>query len=398
MDQRSLQWRVGVVVLSALLLTGILIVRFSEVPTPFQTARPLKIRFPQAPGVTEGTPVRKSGLLIGRVTRVDFIPGSSDVIVTLEVTNPDADLRQNEVCRIRATLLGDATLEFVLRESGEGADKSLFEIADADQPLEGLVVGNPLDILSTVETDLRGTLTSVSGAGEEIEKLAANINRLLEGDDDQRLNQLMNKTETALENFNTAMIDVHELLGDQDLQRDLKTSIAELPELVKNVDQAVSSVQSAMTRAENNLENLEGLTQPLGERGEEIAEKLDGALSDFEAVMSQLAEFTEGINSSEGTLGQLINNPELYNQIAAAAERINRITADLQPTIKSLEVFADKIARDPSQLGVSGAIRRGDRTKFTNFPEVQPPPLDWREPPERHSERPSEGQVAPPWR
>jgi len=388
MDQRSLQWRVGVVVLSALLLTGILIVRFSGVSDPFQPAKSLKVRFAEAPGVTKGTPVRKSGILIGRVQNVEFIKGSSDVVVTLEITNPDADLTQKEVCRIKASLLGDAVLEFVPSGREGASDASLFAShGKKPEVLDGVVVANPLDMISTVETDLRQTLGSVSEAGDEIGQLAANVNKLLERDDPEQLNRILNKTETALESFNAAMIDINDLVGDENLKTGLKTTINDLPKLMENMQTAVESVQQAMARAENNLENLEGLTEPLGERGDEIARKLDGALGDFEAVMGQLNEFTEGINSDEGTLGQLINNPELYNDISEAARNINQITQDIRPTVKSLEVFADKIARDPGRLGVSGALRKEGRTKYPNYPRVEPPPLDWREPPDRQSER-----------
>ena len=392
MDQRSLQWRVGVVVLSAFLLTGILIVRFSDVSTPFQTAKTLKVRFSQAPGVTKGTPVRKSGILIGRATKVEFIDGSPDVIVTIDITNDRADLHQKEVCQIKTSFLGDAVLEFVPRGKRNGDEEIPAEdlnkpMFDADgqgtRILRGSVVPSPFDMVAGVEDDLSKTLQSVSRAGGEIETLAAKINSLLEGKDPEQFNRILNKTELALESFHTAMTDINDVVGDAQLKEDLKGTIAGMPKMMNDMQSAIASVQRTMTRAENNLENLEGLTEPLGERGEEIARKLDGALGDFEAVMHQLSEFTEGINSDEGTIGQLINNPELYNQISSAARNINEISQDLRPTIKSLEVFADKIARDPGRLGLSGALRKEDRTKYPNYPHVEPPPLDWRLPPKK---------------
>ncbi len=395
MDQRSLQWRVGVVVLSALLLTGILIVRFSDVSTPFQTAQVLNAHFDHAPGVTVGTPVRKSGILIGRVTNVEFSHDPAGIIVRLEITRPDAELREGEVCRIKSSILGDAALEFVPGDSPKGLGKLLTEMSPEEiGTLKGVWVPSPLDMAEQFEEQLNETLSSfaeaggaVKDAGGQVEKLAANINRLLEGDDPEQINRIMNKTETALESFNGAMDSVNKLLGDDELGNGLAKTMEDLPQLMEKMNRAAESVEQAMARAENNLKNLEGLTEPLGERGDDIARKLDGALSDFESVMSQLNQFTEGINSDEGTLGQLINNPQLYNEISSAVSNINQITKDIRPTIKSLEVFADKIARDPGRLGVSGAIRKQERTKFPNYPQVQPPPIDWRDPPELGANR-----------
>ena len=105
--------RMLIVVVSALLLTAILIVLFGDAPVFFKPGRTIYVKFPSAPGVMEGTPVRKSGILIGRVQKVDFAQGSSDVIVTLQI-DEGRELWDHEICRIsNDSLLGDKSLEFV---------------------------------------------------------------------------------------------------------------------------------------------------------------------------------------------------------------------------------------------------------------------------------------------
>jgi hypothetical protein len=55
------------------------------------------------------------------------------------------------------------------------------------------------------------------------------------------------------------------------------------------------------------------------------------------------------------------------------------MTTDLRPIINDMRVFSDKIARNPGELGVRGALRRNnDRTKYPNFESSQPPG-DWRD-------------------
>ena len=67
----------------------------------------------------QGSPVRKSGVLIGRVTDIDF--AQSGVRLTLEI-DAEVTLRHNEVCEIRTSLLGDAELHFVPAETADQAD------------------------------------------------------------------------------------------------------------------------------------------------------------------------------------------------------------------------------------------------------------------------------------
>ncbi|NIP86263.1 MAG: MCE family protein [Planctomycetales bacterium] len=373
MEERVLLARVGIVVIAALLLIAILIVWFGDFPTPLRRGKVLEISFPTAPGVMEGTPVRKSGILIGRVESVRFDPESSGVIVTVRVDD-DVDLRQHEVCRIDSgSLLGDAVLQFV-----PGDKPSDQRIQDGAR-LTGVTGGSPLELVASLEGEIRETLNSVTNAGNEITKLAQQMDGVFQRDDEEQLQRVVDKAENALDQFSQAMTEFTSLMEGLDKDGQLQDSMQKMPQLIEETRQAMATLQDVGEAADRNLQNLEGLTGPLGERGEQIAERIDGGLANFETVMQQLSTFTDQINRSEGTVGRLLNDPQLYHNINAAAQNVERLSSDMRPILNDLRVFSDKIARDPSQLGVRGALQRNnDRTKYPNFRSSQPP-LDWRE-------------------
>ena len=66
----------------------------------------VQVRFDYAGGVTKDTPVRKSGILIGRVSDVQLTDHDSKVLVTLKIQS-DKTIYQNEDCYITRDLLGD---------------------------------------------------------------------------------------------------------------------------------------------------------------------------------------------------------------------------------------------------------------------------------------------------
>src|SRR3972149_2325090 len=99
MDERIMQFRVGVMVLATLIITGILVAMFGEMPKIIYGEYKLEITFDQAPGVTDGTPVRKSGILIGRVTKVRFSDEDTKVVVTVAIKDK-FHLRRNERCQV----------------------------------------------------------------------------------------------------------------------------------------------------------------------------------------------------------------------------------------------------------------------------------------------------------
>src|SRR5687767_3428093 len=112
MDDRVLRLRVGVVVLAAALITAFLVARFGDLPLPGAGTYTIYVRFPRAPGVEAGTPVRKSGVQIGRVTNVELLQPTG-VRITTEIDRTRTIL-DSELCRISsASVLGDAVIEFI---------------------------------------------------------------------------------------------------------------------------------------------------------------------------------------------------------------------------------------------------------------------------------------------
>lgn len=119
MTGRIVEFRVGVLVLVSLVLAGILTLLFGDMPRILRPTYTIFVEFPDARGVQQGSPVRKSGVLIGRVTDIDFAE-QGGVRLTLEI-DAGVTLRHNEVCQIRTSLLGDAELHFVPAETPQNA-------------------------------------------------------------------------------------------------------------------------------------------------------------------------------------------------------------------------------------------------------------------------------------
>src|SRR5262245_12766873 len=111
MDERVVQFRVGVTVLAALIITGILMLLFGELPSVLRGSYVVYVKFPSAPGVAQDTPVRSLGIHIGRVTKVQFT-GDNEVLVTAKIDG-NVELYRDEAVRISSGLLGDAELTFV---------------------------------------------------------------------------------------------------------------------------------------------------------------------------------------------------------------------------------------------------------------------------------------------
>jgi len=388
MNERTKQFRVGVVVFATIVISSILIIWNSDFTTlPFQSNYQVTMLVDQAPGVAPGTPVRRHGLLIGRVEKVEDT--DEGALITLSIEN-DKVIRTNEIARIRSSLVGDAVIEIVKAESGNyssertrGAEPTSESSQTAGVPvvltqavpprgpavvppggrIEGIYVPSPLDALGEIQADLKQTIIALGDAGEEVAELADRINTVLGETDMQRITRLVESMDQAMLQFAAVTKNLNDIVGDEQFKTQLKEGFAQLPSLVADARAIMEALEGAVASADENLKNLQGLTGPLGNRGTVIVASFEQSVRNLEDLLGQVAQLTRSLNESEGTLGLLIRERQVYDQLNATLAQINAAVADARGIVGDPEVsrrikqilynawvFSDKIARDPARL------------------------------------------------
>ena len=350
MDERRKQFRVGLVVFATLVFTGVLITVNSNFSfSPFRKQYQLEVDVDQAPGVAPGTPVRRRGVLIGRVAVVRDTDEGAEILVNV---NEGKQVKTNERARVQTSLVGDAVVEFVPVGPSAGAQP-----VQPGGRVKGTYAPGPMDMVANLQGDLQQTIISLGRAGDEVALLAERMNVVLGDDDVERLGRLMASLEEATNQFTTVMVQVDDLLGDDPYRADLREGLAQLPSVVDDTRAILEALQTAVGSADQNLKNLQGLTGPLGERGPEIAASMEKGITSLTELFSQTTLLMRRINESEGTVGKLINDRELYDQLALTVYDVRRMVANLEqmshklrPILDDVRVITDKVARDPARI------------------------------------------------
>ncbi len=367
MDERIVQFRIGVMVLGSVIITGTLVLlfgpetNFSEL---FQLGGKytLKVKFAEAPGVRENTPVLKSGIVIGRVTKVELIEQGRLALVTARIED-EMKIYDNETCRINRSLLGDSELEFIKDES-QGPGKA---IELNGEPLEGVVVADPLRLVGNLEGNLSKAVDSVAETSAKLGSFIEKIDHVMgtEEEMDDARKRLRNMTDMTLETMKAIeqlAQNANDVLGDEVVRTQLKESVRQVPELMMEVRHTVDHMNQTMQLADNNLRNLEGFTAALDEHGASVLEQLDRSADKLELVLDEMATFSASLNNPEGTIGQLVNNPELYDSLNRTVRNVEDLTRRLRPIVDDARRISDQIARHPGII-VRDAIKPGAGTK-----------------------------------
>lgn len=349
MDENAMQFRVGVMVLATILILAILVVLFGGVPTALQGSYSIFVQFPQAPGVTKDTPIRKSGILIGRVSDVQLLD-EGGVLVTLKIEG-NRRVYHNEVCRVDSSLMGDASLQFFLASQSMGA-----QVKDGEK-LHGICLDDPLKVISNMQGDMSAAFSSLARTSDNLGKVVQRVAAILDRNE-TRVDRILVQADQSMDVMRRALDNANEVIGDPNVRAELKNAINQLPGLFQESRQTLGKVRESFDLVQTNLSNLQEFTRPLGEHGPALVSRIDGTLQNVDMLIGEFTKFSKGLNNPEGSLGKLVNDPELYQRINQAMTRIDDLTKELRPILDDARVFTDKIARHPEVLGVRGALDR----------------------------------------
>jgi phospholipid/cholesterol/gamma-HCH transport system substrate-binding protein len=388
MDDNKLRFGVGVLVISAIGIGIILVFLFGAFPSVLKRDYSLSVVFPSAEGISVNTPVVRDGVRIGRVADIELrTEGGVLVMLSMDRSKP---LTHEYLPQIKPDnfVTGDSKLEFVSAtpqrlSAIHGDDNEIIDTAYS--PGEFLDYGEKQPDLFEMQDDLQTTFKAIQNAGESIAAAGDSVNQLaievrqMAGGTDQKVTGVSDEALEALQEFKLAMQDIRAIVGNPEFKANLEQSLAKMPGLLDDAQQAVDSAnqtiesfervgnqfeqvgvaaEETMKSAQSTFENLEGFTAPLAERGGEMVSQLLQTLRSADVAMTQVGEFGKSLNSSDGTVKRLLEDKDIYWQIRRTIENIEQATAKVRPILDDVRVFSDKIARDPRELGVRGAISR----------------------------------------
>ncbi len=411
MDEQAQKLRVGIYTIIVLLILTLIIVLFSD---GFARKYTIYVKPQHAPGVKIGTPIRKNGILIGRVGSVQNQDDS--VVLGLDIDEHEKIYANETVSIGTESLLGDAGIEIVgLPKEQRGSlmrnRESIATVINEPNPME------LIDIVVNLGSDVEETLGTVREAGEAVGEAAKGIDKLTmsinvafadEDSDIKRLitdiRQLSNKAEAAVDNVDRIFNRVADFLEDPKVQEDLNDFVQSLPPIFKEIRVAISDAGKIINtfgtvseKASENLDNLSTFTKSLGITGPEILDNVNdgvgeiregigdiregvgdvrGLIKKAEGFGDTLTGLQEIFGNKEGTIGKLFNSTELYDEVLVSlknvrefSETIQNLDVKLKPIFNDVRSFTDALARDPGLLGVRGALdRRPGKTGYKTTP------------------------------
>jgi len=257
--------------------------------------------YDEVDGLLVGANVMINGLSIGNVTKLDFLTNSTNIIVTLKVKDK---------------------LNFSSKSTA-----SIYETG----VLGGLAIS--IEPVFERESIVKTGDTLLSSVRPGLTEL---INRQIEP-----LSRQLQSTITSVDSIFTGASNVL----NRQTQEEIKESISVLTSAINAINNSSVIIEETLTskntQINNTIDNFEKISSNLSNVSDELNSfGLTSLLSNLEVSVDGISSIVDRLDSDNSTLGKLINEDEVYNNLNSSIESLNILINDIKANPKKYVHFS----------------------------------------------------------
>jgi len=250
----------------------------------FSGGKTYVVKFNDVTGLSASSPVYVNGVKVGTVESLDYDYARPDNILAIVALDEELNLPQGTTAEIASDLLGNVRLELKLGAVGG----SLIAVGDtiSGQMQSGLM-GKAADMVPQIEQML-----------PKLDSILASVNALLS---DPAIASSLHNVEDITAGLTTTAKELNQLTASMNHQ---------LPGLISKADGVMANTDT-LTR---NLSSLD----------------VAATMAKVDQTVRNVEQLTAKLNSNEGTLGLLMRDPGLYQNLNATMMHADSLMIDLK--------------------------------------------------------------------
>jgi len=286
----SREVKTGILALGAIALF-ILGYNFLAGSNLLNSSRTFYVKYSNVEGLAASAPVTINGLQVGKVQSIDFANQSGELVVTFSV-DKDFKFSKNSMVQIYSSgFIGGNNLGIVPKYDANNLAKDQDTLMGEYK--KGLLDG-VIDTFEPLEESFKNTLV-------KLDSVLAGVNDILDAPTRQKLKSTISDLSTTVASFKGA-------------SRNMNTLLAE------NKD-----------KLSNTFGNLEVTSKNFAQLSDSLAQIETGKMvKDIEGVTSQLNNLMTQIQSGEGSVGKLLNDEKLYDNLSGASLQLEQLLEDMK--------------------------------------------------------------------
>ncbi|MCC7408816.1 MAG: MCE family protein [Phycisphaeraceae bacterium] len=313
MTERGRNIAVGITVLISLAGLGCMLMLFGYGAAMLQPGYSVRLEINAAGGLVKGSRVRINGIGVGEVRSVDLRdPPTDGVVAYLRINNGVKIPKQAVVQAQSPSLLGGSAV-LVLDVGSLTAEQAMDYLpTDGTAVLSTRVAGSGVEaMMSQLEASLAEPLGQLKRVAASLETLSVqwaevgkNINALVEPRSAEQVDAgtapgnvatLIARADTRLKELSGVLQGLDAWLNDTELHSDFKSTLVETRKTAEQLSTSINQLTGRLVSVSDELNK----------------------------TLATISGTVEKASAGQGTLGKMLADPALYDNLNDAAERLN---------------------------------------------------------------------------
>lgn len=253
------------------------------------------INFTNIDGLSESNPVKANGFKVGTVTAIKYDYDNHGKIVVEVDIDKRFKIPAGTVAEISSDLLGNVEIDLV-----EGDFKDGFIQPNGN--IEGRINGGAL-------AQVKEMVPKVEKLLPKIDSILTSVNYILA---DPALPSTIHHAEQVTYDLTTTTRQINTLMAEVNKS---------IPGLMGKADGVLNNASSAMGNVANVTDNLNGKIESID---------LEGTIAELQATLQNLKSFTAALNDNNGSLGLLMNDRSVYDNLNSTMAHADSLLINLR--------------------------------------------------------------------